>query len=87
MANHKSAKKRIRQTVKRTLINRMQRSAYRTYIKKFLQLIKNSSVEAVQKQLPQLHRMVDKARSARIISKNAAIKKKSRLTKLANQLN
>lgn len=34
MANHASAKKRIRQTVKRTLRNRLVRSTVRTYVKR-----------------------------------------------------
>ena len=34
MANHASAKKRIRQTVKRTLRNRLIRSTVRTYVKR-----------------------------------------------------
>lgn len=86
MANHKSAQKRIRQTVTRSLVNRMQRSSYRTQLKKFLQLIKDNSVDAVKKQLPQIHRAIDKARSANVISKNAAIRKKSKITQRANQL-
>ena len=39
MANHKSAIKRIRQTVRRTARNRAAKSQLRTQLKKFLSLI------------------------------------------------
>ncbi|MBE9553628.1 MAG: 30S ribosomal protein S20, partial [Proteobacteria bacterium] len=35
MAHHKSAKKRIRQTTRRTEVNRSRVSRIRTYVKKF----------------------------------------------------
>ncbi len=48
MAHHKSAKKRIRQTAKRTARNRSLRSTLRTSIKKFRGLLTESDAAQVQ---------------------------------------
>ena len=52
MAHHKSAKKRIRQTEKRTLRNRALRSSTRTAIKKFRVLLEEGNPESLKTAYP-----------------------------------
>lgn len=84
MANHKSAMKRARQNVKRRLRNRMLRAAYRTEIKKFIDLIEENKIEEAEKSLPRLYKVIDKSRTKGIIHKNVAARNKS---KMATKLN
>ena len=80
MAHHKSAKKRILQTEKRTLINRARRSRVRTFIKKVESAIEggNQSValEAFKSAEPEIRRGVTKG----VITLNTASRKISRLS-------
>ncbi len=82
MANHASAIKRIRQNKKKNLQNRMIRSRYKTEVKGFLEFVfdeKNKGSKELQKQLSFIHKIIDKARTKGIISKNAASRKKSQM--------
>lgn len=85
MANHKSALKRNKQNIKRNLRNSNLRSAYRTELKKFMALIEAKSSE-LSTQLPHIHKVIDKAYSKGILTKNAASRKKSRLSQLVNKV-
>ncbi|MCB1591178.1 MAG: 30S ribosomal protein S20 [Alphaproteobacteria bacterium] len=80
MANHKSAKKRIRRTERRTEINKTRKSRIRTYVKKVEQAIEAKDAKLAQEALrlvqPELSRGVLKG----LIHKNAAARKLSRLT-------
>jgi len=86
MANHQSAKKRIRQNIKRRLINRSSRSRLRTEIKKLRVAIasgdKAASMEALQPAISIIDKMVNK----HVLHKNTAARYKSRLTKHVNEL-
>ena len=86
MANHQSAKKRIRQNLKRRLINRSNRSRLRTEIKKLRVAIasgdKQASLEALQPAISVIDKMVNK----HVLHKNTAARYKSRLTKHVNDL-
>lgn len=83
MANHKSAKKRIRQTATRRLRNRYKLSTTRTAIKKLVNA--PSKVEA-QELLPKVISMLDKLAKTNLIHKNKASNQKSRLTRFVNKL-
>lgn len=94
MSGHKSpselkrevqAKKRIRQNKKRNLRNKTLKSAYNTELKKFLSLIEEKNKDVLKEKLPFVHKIIDKAYSKGIISKNAASRKKSRFTILINK--
>ena len=61
MAHHKSAKKRIRQTEKRTLRNRALRSSTRTAIKKFRALLQEGNSETLKTAYPGVQKTIDKA--------------------------
>lgn len=86
MANHKSAEKRVRQTLKRNEINRSNRSKLRTSIKKLRSAIaghdKNGSTELLAPTVA----LIDKAVNKGVIHKNTAARYKSRLTKHVNEL-
>ena len=86
MANHKSAEKRVRQTLKRNEINRSNRSKLRTSIKKLRAAVashdKNGGVELLNPTIS----LIDKAVNKGVIHKNTAARYKSRLTKHVNEL-
>ncbi len=83
MAHHKSAKKRIRQTVKRRLENRYYGKTTRNALRKFLGLSDKSEAE---KSMPTLVSMVDKLAKRNQIHKNKAGHLKSEVMKHLNAL-
>jgi small subunit ribosomal protein S20 len=86
MAHHRSAKKRIRQTAKRTAINRARTSRIRTYIKKVEQALASGDHDAAQGALrvaePEIRRGVGKG----VLKLNTASRRISRLARKVNQL-
>ncbi len=79
MANIKSSIKRINTTKKKTLQNKSRKSALKTSIKKF-EVGVIESAENSEELLRAAVKSLDKAASKGIIHKNAAARKKSRLT-------
>ncbi len=84
MANHASALKAHRQSLRRKSMNVRNLSSLRTALKKFTQLINTGKTEEARKSLAQLYAAVDKAVQKKVLSKNAADRHKSRLTKHLN---
>ncbi|MEO1226504.1 MAG: 30S ribosomal protein S20 [Pseudomonadota bacterium] len=86
MANHASAKKRIRQTGRRTAVNRARVSRIRTFTKQVELAIASGDKEAAQAALkaaqPELHRGVSKG----VMHKNTVARKLSRLSGRINAL-
>jgi small subunit ribosomal protein S20 len=86
MANHKSAEKRIRQTAKRTMINRSRVSRVRTFVKNVEIAIANGDKAAAESALrlaqPELHRATTKG----VMHKNTVSRKLSRLAIRINAL-
>ncbi len=81
MANHKSAEKRVRQNVKRNLINRSNRSKLRTQIKSLRSaLISTDKAQSTELLNPTVS-LIDKAVNKGLIHRNTAARHKSRLTK------
>jgi len=87
LANIASAKKRARQTIKRTLHNNKIKSQVRYSIKKFSEAISTADSEQIQASLREAIKTIDKAASNGVIHKNAAARKKSSLYKKLSQLN
>jgi small subunit ribosomal protein S20 len=85
MPNHKSAEKRVRQSEKRRVINRGNRTKVRTYIKKLRTALDSGKSDDVQTVLPEAISVIDKAVQKGVMHKNAAARYKSRLTVRANQ--
>ena len=83
MPQHKSAIKRVRQTIKRRNANRMKRSKMRTLFKKVLASTSKAEGDAV---LNSAVSYIDKMAKVGIIHKNNAANKKSRLVRFVNKL-
>ena len=86
MAHHPSAKKRIRQTAKRTAINRARSSRVRTFIKKVDSAVAEGNLgaarDAFQLAEPEIRRGVGRG----ILKRNTASRRISRLARKINQL-
>jgi small subunit ribosomal protein S20 len=83
MANHKSAKKRIRNSATKRLRNRYQAKSTRTVIKN----IRNSKDrKEADELLTKVYSMLDKLAKRNIIHKNKAANQKSKLTKFVAKL-
>ena len=80
MANHVSALKRVRQTDRRTEVNRLRKSRLRTQIKAFRKLVTAKDGSAAKAALPRTFSVIDRAAKWGIIKKNTAARYKSRLT-------
>ena len=85
MPNHKSAEKRVRQSEKRRVITRSNRSKVRTHIKKVRVALDSGKSDEIQSVLPETISVIDKAVQKGVMHRNAAARYKSRLTLKANQ--
>jgi small subunit ribosomal protein S20 len=79
MANHKSAEKRARQTKRRTAANSARRSRVRGSIKKVEQAIKAGDKKAAAEALRAAQPEIQRGATSRVIAKNAAARRISRL--------
>lgn len=82
----RSAKKRVLQTAKRTLRNRMTKSAMKTAIKKFLAAVQANNYDAAIAAYKVAIAKIDRAATKGIIAKNNAARKKSRFTRALNAM-
>ncbi len=84
--NNKSAKKRVLTNGRREEENKIVESKMKNSIKKLEKLVKDGSKEESTKELTQTLKNIDKAENIGLIKKNNAARKKSRLTKLVNNV-
>jgi len=84
MANHASAIKAHRQSLKRKQRNRSNRSALRSTLKNFSEQLESGKPGEGLSSLPQIYAAVDKAIQKKVLSANAAARHKSRITKRLN---
>lgn len=86
MANSKQAKKRIRQTARRTEVNKNRRSRVRTFEKKVELALEagdqKAAAEALKAAQPEIARSVNRG----IMPKNTAARKVSRLSRRVKAL-
>lgn len=80
-----SAKKALRQNIKRRVKNLAKKEAYKKAVKNFRKLVIEKKAEDAKKMLPQVYKALDKAAKTNVIAKNKASRLKSRLTKLVNR--
>jgi small subunit ribosomal protein S20 len=85
MPNTASAKKALRQSTKRRLHNRAQRSALRTVIKKCRAAVQSGDSTAAAEALRLAAKKLDQSAAKGLIHKNAAARTKSRLTHMAKK--
>ncbi len=81
-----SAKKALRQTKKRRILNLQRQKAVKDALKKIKKLFGAGKKEEAKKLISQAYRAIDKAVKRGIIKKNTAARKKSRLMKMINKL-
>ena len=86
MANHKSAKKRIRQNETRRQTNKWKTSRLRTEIKKLRTLIAEGSKEDALKQYPLVQSLIAKLGKSSALNKATAARKTSRLAAQVSKL-
>lgn len=86
MANIKSAIKRAQLAKERTLRNAAAKSNLRTTLKRFEESLASANVESAGKALQSAITKLDKAVNKGLLHKNAAARKKSRLTKKFNAI-
>jgi small subunit ribosomal protein S20 len=85
MAITKSAKKAIRQSLRRKKQNSTYKNKIKTLIKEFQVLVLNKKLDEAKKMLPKIYQALDKAAKVNVLKKNTASRKKSRLTKLIDK--
>lgn len=78
----KSAKKALRQNVKRHKVNLKRMSDVKSAIKQYKKLVVGNKKDEAQKQLSSVYKNLDKAVKVKLIKKNTANRLKSRLSKL-----
>ena len=83
MANHKSSKKRIKQTITKNTANRYYAKTARNAVRKLRATTDKAEASA---QLPKVSSMLDKLAKKNVIHANKAGNLKSKLAKLVNKL-
>lgn len=86
MANHASAKKRVRQTIKRTARNRHLRTNVRTSVKRVRAAVAEGDGDAAKKALIEAIGKIDTAVSKGIFHRKTGSRYISRLTHQVNAL-
>ena len=86
MANHKSAEKRIRQTIKRTAVNRKRVSAIRSTLKKVEAAIASGNKTAAQQALKEAQPTLMSGVSKGVVKLGTASRKMSRLSSRIKKL-
>ena len=84
MAQHKSAKKRIKQDAEKRIQNRYYKKSTRTAIKKLRGI---NELQEAKEFLPKVISMIDRLAKRKSWKKNKASNLKSKLTKYVNSLN
>lgn len=80
MANTASARKRIRQTEKRTLRNRARKSRVRTFLRKVEQAIAGGNADAAREALRIAQPELQRAATKGVLHRNTVARKLSRLS-------
>lgn len=87
MPNIASAKKRVRQTIKRTRRNNLVKSQIKYYVKKFTEALKLDDKENINTSFKNAVKAIDKAVSKGVIHKNTAARRKSALYRKLAEVN
>lgn len=86
MANHKSALKRARQNEVRRIRNKSYKTRAKKAIKEVRATVADGSADEAQKRLTEAVSIIQKTASKRVIHKNQASRKISRLARQVNQM-
>ena len=77
----KSAKKALKQSLRRKVQNLKKKRNLKNLLKEVKSLISQKKVAEAKKLLPQIYKSLDKAAKTGLIKKNTASRKKSRISK------
>ena len=86
MAHSLSAKKRVRQNLKRRVRNRARKSMVKTQIRSFSDALNAGDVEKAEAEYKNVVKKLDKVSCTSTMHKNTASRTKSRLAKKLNAL-
>lgn len=86
MAHSLSARKRIRQNVKRRGQNRRRKTAVKQAIRQFASAVQANKADQAAKQLRAIYKTLDRVAAKGTIHKKTAARRKSRLAKRLNKL-
>ncbi|MSQ97184.1 MAG: 30S ribosomal protein S20 [Gemmataceae bacterium] len=86
MPHLQTAKKRLRQNIKRREHNRAVKKALKKQLKALLEVsnTKDATMDAIKKEATAAYKKLDKAAARRIIHPNTAARKKSQIARLLN---
>lgn len=85
MAITKSAKKAIRQNKKRRVHNLVYLNKMKKLVKEVRSFVIQKKIKEAQEILPKVYQILDKAAKVGVIKKNAASRRKSRITRLISK--
>ena len=86
MANHKSALKRHRQSIKRNLRNNMVRTRIKNVVKEVRSAVESNDTELAATALRKATSILDKAATKKVIHARAAARRISRLSAAVNKM-
>ena len=85
MPQRRTAKKDLRKNEKRRCRNLKVKEQFKSAIKKFKKSLSSKDVSAAEQLLKETYKILDKAAAKKIIHRNKAARKKSRLAKLVSK--
>jgi small subunit ribosomal protein S20 len=86
MANTISSLKRMRQTKRKTTVNRLRKSRLRHQIRSMRRLIEEKNAPGAKAAVPVTFSLIDRAAKWGVIKKNTAARYKSRITRRVQAL-
>lgn len=86
MANHKSAEKRARQSTRRSAVNSNRKSRVKSAEKKILNAIGLKDMDGAKELYKKFVSFLDRAAKTKVVSKNHANRKKSRIASRIAQI-
>ncbi len=84
MPNSPSAEKRLRQSMKRRMHNRITKKVIKTLMKRTLEEVASNDLEKASESFKQAAAKIDKAGARRVLHPNTAARRKSRLARSYN---
>lgn len=82
----KSAKKALRQTKRRSVRNVRRKEAYKRELKRIKKFVLEKKLGEAEELIPRAYKALDKAVKTGVLKKNAADRRKSRITRLIRKL-
>ena len=86
MANHKSSKKRAKQTIKKAMINRRRRSPVRTAMKALRQAITDKNKKVAEELFPKVQALLAKVGKTSAMERKQTSRTTSRLISQINKI-